>query len=73
MDETVFFLAEDGLKGATAARAVSPFVLRPVGISAVEIAEMHNCSSFPSHLEYWSAGRRGLIYGIFLPCVQGLK
>ena len=35
VDETVFFLAEDGLKGATAARAVSAFVSRPVGISAV--------------------------------------
>jgi hypothetical protein len=35
VDETVFFLAKDGLKGTTAARAVSPFVLRPVGVSAV--------------------------------------
>ena len=33
--ETAFFLAEDGLKGATATRAVSPFVLGPVGIAAV--------------------------------------
>jgi hypothetical protein len=56
VDETVFFLAEDGLKGATAARAVSAFVFRPVGISAVQITEMHNCSSLPSHLEYWSNG-----------------
>jgi hypothetical protein len=33
--ETVFFLAEDGLKGATATGAVSPFILGPVGIAAV--------------------------------------
>jgi hypothetical protein len=35
VDETIFFLAEDGLKGATATRAVGPFILRPVGIPAV--------------------------------------
>jgi len=32
--ETIFFVAEDGLKGATATRAVSRFVFRPVGVSA---------------------------------------
>jgi hypothetical protein len=51
VDETIFFLAEDGLKGATAARAVSPFVFRPVGITAVQITEMHIYSSFRPYLE----------------------
>ena len=35
VDESIFFLAEDGLKGATATRAVAPFIFRPVGIPAV--------------------------------------
>ncbi len=35
VNETIFFLAEDGLKGATATGAVSPFILGPVGIAAV--------------------------------------
>jgi hypothetical protein len=35
VDETVFFLAEDGLKGATATGAVGPFIFWPVGMAAV--------------------------------------
>ena len=35
VDETILFLAEDGLEGAAATRAVSPFIFGPMGISAV--------------------------------------
>jgi hypothetical protein len=43
MDDSVFFLAEDGLKGAAASRPVQGILLRPASISTIEITEFH-CS-----------------------------
>jgi hypothetical protein len=41
MDKAFSFLAEEGLKGATAPRTVQRLILRPTGVPAVEIAEFH--------------------------------
>jgi len=41
VNDTVFFLAKDGLKGPAAPGAVEAFLIRPPGESAFEVTEFH--------------------------------
>jgi hypothetical protein len=53
VDKAFPFLAEKGLKGATASRAVQRLVLRPTGIPAVKIAEFHAATFSSSFFSFY--------------------